>query len=722
MGDMNNLCMQCMLETDKKQIVCPYCGYPVNSKQAKEYYPQRAYIRDRYLVGKMIKRNIDSAVYIGKDEHSGKTVEIREFFPTKISLRGEDGVSVCAAEGYTDIYDEYRESFLHLWKNLMRFKGLPALFDVLEVFEEGGTIYAVTDHNDSTTFRKILDTMNVEENPFSVKRTQTLIMSILSTVESLHTANVVHRGISPETLVLSSDGTLKLTGFAIAQVRTSKNKLLCSVCDGYAPIEQYDFNWQQGSWTDIYSIGALIYKMLTGRTLPPAPARLNDEEVFFTPEEYERIPHNIIELIKGCLSLMPQGRMKDIHDIINVFSPREAVKQTVTAVKSRAVVREPSPKKAELTPQVRPVNAIIPESRKALERESQEQHIEIVKPRQAEAVTKTSAPRGMVNFEQQRLEQEREALEEKKRREELYLEQQKQLEKQKLLEEQKRREREEEIKRKSRERRRKAMENSAAGRAVSRAEEKAEELGDKIHKRIHREKSPVTLAVTISLSVAVICVFMTFLLYGTVLYRYVDAPVLDNCLAKIEFLPVNHANDGKVDVEFVKVADFRTLTREYIENDALYNKKYNIVFEEDYCDTVEKGFVFSQSVQPGEKVAEGSTITVFISKGIEIHSFPDVRGMQFAEAEAQLRQLGFEVTKKTIYNIGIYTAGKVISGSLTVGEEYPRGTAVTLEVWGEPPVTLPSTTEPTQSQQSPQSPIQGGAEGFFSFWRDLIGF
>ena len=722
MAELRHLCMQCMHEIDRKETVCPYCGYSVGSKQLKPYLPQGIIIRGRYLVGKMIKRNIDSAVYIGSDIQLNKTVEIREFFPAKVSAREQDMVHVVASEGFGDIYKEYLQSFIQLWKNLMRFKGLPALFDVSEVFELNGTCYAVTDHNDSTTFRKILDTMDVENNPFSLKRTQTLIMSILSTVESLHTANVVHRGISPETLVLSSDGTLKITGFAIPQVRTTKNKIISSVCDGYAAIEQYDFNWQQGSWTDIYSIGALIYKMLTGRTLPPAHARLNDEEVFFTKEETERIPQNIIELIKGCLVLMPQGRMKDIHDIINVFSPAEASRKTVTAFKSRAVQREAKTEiKSEPVPVVRAAGAIISENQKLREKQEEEalKPKEIIKPRQAEAITKTSMPKNIVISEEQKLKEQQEAEREKRLREELYRKQQEEQEKKRIEDEKRRKQREEEIKQRNRENRRRKLEQSAAARAVTKANAKAGEISAKIKKKINRDINPVTLAVSIGVFVSVTCVLITFLLYGTVLYKYFDAPVLDNCLSGVSFLPVNREDDSENDVEYVSVADFSMLTREYIENDALLNKRYKIVFEYDYCDTVEKGYVFSQSVSAGEKVPIGTEITVYISKGIEMLTFIDVKGMQYDEAEKALTDIGFVVTKKEIYNIGIYTQNKVISTDLTVGEEYPRGTAVTLSVWSAPPVTLPSTTEnQSPSQQTPQNDDRD----FFSFWRDILGF
>lgn len=721
-----HLCMQCMLETDERETLCPYCGYPVSSKQPKPYLPQGTVLNDRYLVGKMIKRNVDSAVYIGYDNSLDKAVEIREFFPQKLAVRGEDEISVSAQSEYASVYDEYLQSFIQLWKNLMRFKGLPALFEVSEIFESGGTAYAVTDHNDSTTFGKILNTMDVERNPFSLKRTQTLILAILSTVESLHTANVVHRGISPDTIVLSSDGVLKITGFAIPQVRTTKNKLLSNVCDGYAAIEQYDFNWQQGSWTDVYSIGALLYKMLTGRTLPPAPSRLNDEEVFFTDEEKERIPQNIIELIKDCLVLMPQGRMKDIHDIVNVFSPKETSKKTVTAVRNRFALNQEqtaeAKQKREIAPTVRPAHAIISESEKQKEREREEasRPKEIVKPKQAEAVTKTTLSKTPSVSYEQKLREAQEAEADRKMREELYLKQKAEHEAARRADEKRRKELEEQLKEKKRIQRREALGKSAAGRAVNNASER---VAQKLRERRLKKVNPVKIAAFVGMLVTVFCVFLTVLLYGTVLYKYVDSPVLDNALSRFTALPVNSGREVTDDVQYVKVVDFKTLTKEYIENDSLYNRRFDIVYEYDWCDTVEPGYVFSQSIEPDEKVPVGSTITVYISKGIQMLQFINVVGRQYDEACNELTSLGFVVSKEEAYNIGIHRENEVSAASLTVGEEYPKGTEVRLTVWSAPPVTLPSFTQPQGGDNNDDNNNRPGADGgFFDFWRDILGF
>lgn len=645
------LCMQCMMELDEEALSCPYCGFNSNSKQQSPYILMGTVLHEKYICGKMIRKNIDSAVYIGYDLSAGKTIELREFFPDKIAFRNSDGLTMDCVEEHSDIYGEYLQSYSQLWRNLMRFKGLPALFNVNEIFTANNTVYAVTDHNDSTTFRKILKNADIENNPMTLKKVKSLIVPMLSTIESLHTANVVHRGISPDTLVLSSDGTLKLTGFEIPQVRTTKNQLICSVCDGYAAIEQYGFSWQQGAWTDIYSIGALIYELLTGRIIKSAPERLNDDTVLFTDKEKQRIPESVINLVKDCLAVMPQDRIKSIAQIRDVFVPFDAPVSNVT--RSVSHVRDLNSNVRVRTNETRiPVDG--------------DEDVKIyTKPKQAVPQTKTSQPKVIVISEDKKIkerfdrEKEKQEAEEKAKekakieREQLALKL-REIEKQKQEE---KRQREEKIK----------------NTPIIAASYKASKVVN---------RNPVILGTVVAVVVAILCMILTLTLYGTVLYKVFDAPVLDNCLASFSFLPVNQNKEEEL--KFYEVPDFSGLTKEAIENESAFSRKFNFVFEYDYCDTVASGYVFSQSINPGEQAQKGSTVTVYISKGIEMITVPEVMELTGTEAQEKLTQLGFNVTVEKQYNNGFHKEDKIISLSVTEGDSYPKGSDVVIKVWGQP--------------------------------------
>lgn len=697
-----NRCMQCMKALEKNESVCSGCGFNSDAVQSKPYLPFATVLKGRYVVGKMIKQTVDSAVYIGFDTLSEKPIEIREFLPLAIAER-ESGVELSPKKGYEVVFEEYLNSFVQLWRNLMRFRGLPALFDVNDLITCFGTGYAITDHNDSTTFRKVLLSADISENPFSLRRVKELIVPILSTVESLHTANIVHRGISPETLILTSEGKLKIVGFTIAQARSTKNNILCAVYDGYSAIEQYDFAWQQGAWTDIYAIGALIYKLLTGRDVKPAPQRLNDGEIEFTDSEKKRIPESVRNLIVRCLEVMPQKRVKTIAEIRDVFVPFESKPSSVTRI---------------ATPEDRQQIEIRVRTSERQKPREKAQMPEIVKPRQAVPQTKTSQSKAVTLSERERLEQlekaeqlrkeqERRAAEEEQRKrrelEQQRLQLQKEAERQKAIKAQRKKER---------------QENSKIAEAQRKITNQAKE---KIKAQREKPRNPVAIGISLALTIALTGVILVSLLYGTVLYKTFDAPSLDNALSAFSFLPINKDREDDDNVTYVNVPDFYELTKEYIESNSAYARKYNILYEYDYCDTVRSGYVFKQSIAPDERVPLGTSITVYISKGIEMITMIDVDKTPVDEAVEKLTNIGFAVKKVERYNNGLKRTGYVCAYSLIEGEEYPKGTEVTVEYWGRPLATTePSTNEGTTgSQQSDNDTTQRW--GLFSLLERFFG-
>ncbi len=704
---VTNRCPQCMKQLENGEKVCSACGFNSSSVQPKPYLPFGTVLKGRYIVGKMIKKTVDSAVYLAFDTLNSKTIEIREFFPLPIAERGDDGVTLSAKNGFEEVYSEYLHSFVQLWRNLMRFRGLPALFDVNDLITCFGTGYAVTDHNDGTTFRKVLDSADISNHPFTLRRTKELIVPMLSTVESLHTANVVHRGISPETLILTSDGKLKIVGFAISQVRSTKNTALNSVHDGYSAVEQYGFNWQQGAWTDIYSIGALIYKLLTGRDLKSAPERLNDPEVYFTDDEKKRIPESVRSLITRCLEVMPQQRVKTIAEIRDVFVPFESKPSSVTRI---------------ATPTDRQSNAVRVRTNDREKLPEKPKKPEIVKPKQAVPVTKTAQSKSVTISERERLE-ELEKKEELKREQERRAIEEEERRRREAEEMRIRLQREAEMKRQLKTRKKQEKQAKQENSKIAQSRKKlTDDIKNKIEKERQKPRNPIVLGVTIAISIALVGVLTVMLLYGTVLYKVFDAPSLDNALSVFSFLPINSDREDEDDVTYVSVPNFYELTKEYIESNSAYLRKYNIVFEYDYCDTVKAGYVFSQSVKAEEKVPMGTTVTVYISKGIEMITMIDVGDMKIDEATAQLEAIGFAVNKVEKYNNGFKRTGYITDYSLIAGEEYPKGTEVTVSYWGKPLVT----TQPPTSEGEQNGTTQPGTDisdrwGLFSLLERIFG-
>ena len=255
MPNTDNLCMSCMKPIgDAKQ--CPYCGYHADSPQLSPYLPIRSVVANRYLVGKVLEFNGDGVTYAGWDMTERIAVKVREFLPDAICSRENGETQVRVMQGCERAYTDCYQSFLELWRKLMRLMGLSALISVTDVVEDNGTAYAIYEYTDAVPLRKYLLSTSTGYIPW--ERARQMFMPALSALGTLHSAGIIHRGLSPQTILVTPDGKLKISGFSIWQARTARGDLNPELFPGYAAIEQYGFEGQQGAWTDIYAFAAVL--------------------------------------------------------------------------------------------------------------------------------------------------------------------------------------------------------------------------------------------------------------------------------------------------------------------------------------------------------------------------------------------------------------------------------------------------------------------------------
>ncbi len=310
MINTDELCMSCMREIGDEKV-CPYCGFHADSPQIAPYLPIRSTISNRYLVGKLIDYNGDGASYMGWDLSSKMPVVIREFMPDAIASREFNKLVVTPNPGKEALYNDCLQSFTELWRKLMRLTGLSALVEVFAIVEENNTAYAIEEYIDGITLREYL--LRTPTGYISWEKARPLFMPVLSTLGNLHSSGIIHKGISPTTLMIAPDGKLRITGFSINRVRNAKSELSSQLFGGYSAIEQYGFDGQQGPWTDIYSFGAVLYRALIGSDPIDVTLRASNDRLMIPGKFAEQLPAYVINGLINALQIYPEERTRNVE-------------------------------------------------------------------------------------------------------------------------------------------------------------------------------------------------------------------------------------------------------------------------------------------------------------------------------------------------------------------------------------------------------------------------
>lgn len=305
------LCMGCM--NDKTYDgPCKLCGYQENTPCIPAYLAPKTFLNERYIVGKLLSYNGEGAVYIGFDTAAGIKVTIKEFMPDTLCSRKKGEGEIIVNAGMMPLYKTYMSEFADLGKSLMKSRGMSHIQTVLDVFYENNTCYTVFEFINGISLKTYLANSAGEMSWEQVKE---LFPPILTTISLIHSAGIIHRGISPQTIFVTDKMELKLTGFSISAARTTNTEIACEVFAGYAAPEQYT-NEINGTWTDVYGIAAVLYRVLTGTNPQEAIARTGGS--MLEPMMINRnVPANISKVIMNGMRLSTESRIRSITEFVD---------------------------------------------------------------------------------------------------------------------------------------------------------------------------------------------------------------------------------------------------------------------------------------------------------------------------------------------------------------------------------------------------------------------
>jgi len=218
-------------------------------------------------------------VYLAFDHSLQRTVAIKEYMPSALAARsGDQSVSV-RSKRHAEAFGAGLRSFINEARLLAQFDH-PALVKVYRFWEAHGTAYMAMRYYEGTTFKAVC-----RDNPALVTEEwlKGLLSPILGALETLYQANILHRDISPENIMIQPNGQPVLLDFGAARqiVQDMAQSLTVILKPGFAPVEQYadDESMRQGAWTDIYSLSAVMYSVIAQKAPPAAVARMLSDPI-----------------------------------------------------------------------------------------------------------------------------------------------------------------------------------------------------------------------------------------------------------------------------------------------------------------------------------------------------------------------------------------------------------------------------------------------------------
>lgn len=330
--DPNKLCMGCMREWDTPIAECPYCGFSTSRYVSPtESLPLYEILNGKYLIGRVIGAGGFGITYIGWDFYQGKKVCIKEYFPRMIARRNHSGsnyteqlsVSIfyngntrgnttVRPEKLQQVYMQGLEFYVKEAENLSKFYLMPGIVSVRDFFYGNRTAYIVMEYIDGVDMKKYAKLKGGRLQPDEVFW---LLKDVLKALNEVHKKGIIHRDISPDNIMITRSMQAKLIDFGATRNYASNNSEPVLLKHGYAPLEQYSKDGNQGPWSDIYSMCATIYYLLTGVKIPNARERQKGDTIPMLQTIGIPITEAQDKAIKKGLSLDIESRFQNVADL-----------------------------------------------------------------------------------------------------------------------------------------------------------------------------------------------------------------------------------------------------------------------------------------------------------------------------------------------------------------------------------------------------------------------
>jgi len=275
--------------------------------------------------------------YLAQDTKLNLRVAIKEYFPTDLAVREESYSVQPKFQKYTKNFVWGLKRFLKEGQALATFQH-PSIVRALRYFEAHNTAYIVMEYEQGQSLSNALK----NGSTFTESEIMTILPPLLSGLQAVHEMGFLHRDIKPGNIYLrDKDNTPVLLDFGAARYALGNlsRSITALVTPGYTPFEQYQTKGPLGPWTDIYAVGAVLYRAISGQKPVEAPARINVVKLNNEKDPLEPITKigrrkyskRLLQGIDWALQISEKDRPQNVKEWADAMLPKSvrfASKQT----------------------------------------------------------------------------------------------------------------------------------------------------------------------------------------------------------------------------------------------------------------------------------------------------------------------------------------------------------------------------------------------------------
>lgn len=273
-------------------------------------------LNGKYIIQSVIGEGGFGITYKAKYIDDDSEIAVKEYYPFGYVNRSNyvsNEVSTNVTQEREELFFASKNRFIREAEILSRFSDAPGIVKILDYFEENNTAYIVMEYLEGMTMLRYVR----ENGPMSIEKAAELTMPIMELLSNLHKNDVIHRDISPDNIMICDD-CAKLIDFGMA-CPISTYSASVALKPGYAPEEQYRKKGELGSWTDVYSLCATIYKCITGITPEDSISRMVEDKIKKPSEVGVEINSEIENVIMRGMGVTKMQRIEKFDEILEVF-------------------------------------------------------------------------------------------------------------------------------------------------------------------------------------------------------------------------------------------------------------------------------------------------------------------------------------------------------------------------------------------------------------------